>query len=98
MTDFIEGEDRTQSTLFPERLDDYIAEDNLAAAGAFLANLKERFGLLAEQPLIGRERSDIHPDLRGFPFGRYVILYRVLTEEVEIVTVIHGARDIENLF
>ena len=28
MTRFVEGEDRTQSTLFPERLDDYIAEDN----------------------------------------------------------------------
>ena len=28
MTRFVEGEDRTQSTLFPERLDDYIAEDS----------------------------------------------------------------------
>jgi transposase len=28
MKRFIEGEDRSQSTLFPERLDDYIAEDN----------------------------------------------------------------------
>ena len=28
MTDFIEGENRFQATLFPERLDDYIAEDN----------------------------------------------------------------------
>jgi transposase len=28
MTRFVEGEDRSQSTLFPERLDDYIAEDN----------------------------------------------------------------------
>ncbi len=28
MTHFVEGEDRTQSTLFPERLDEYIAEDN----------------------------------------------------------------------
>lgn len=28
MTEFIEGEDRTQATLFPERLDDYITEDN----------------------------------------------------------------------
>ena len=28
MTHFVEGEDRTQSSLFPERLDDYIAEDN----------------------------------------------------------------------
>ena len=28
MKRFIEGENRYQSTLFPERLDDYIAEDN----------------------------------------------------------------------
>ncbi len=27
MKRFIEGEDRNQSTLFPERLDDYIAEE-----------------------------------------------------------------------
>ena len=28
MKRFIEGEDRSQSTLFPEKLDDYIAQDN----------------------------------------------------------------------
>ena len=28
MSDFIKGEDRHQATLFPERLDDYIAEDS----------------------------------------------------------------------
>jgi transposase len=28
MSGFIEGEDRTQATLFPERIDDYIAEDS----------------------------------------------------------------------
>src|ERR1700752_2399616 len=28
MKRFVEGEDRSQSTLFPERLDDYICEDN----------------------------------------------------------------------
>jgi transposase len=28
MKRFVEGEDRSQSTLFPERLEDYIAEDN----------------------------------------------------------------------
>jgi hypothetical protein len=30
MKRFVEGEDRAQSTLFPERLDDYLAEDNPA--------------------------------------------------------------------
>ena len=28
MKRYVEGEDRSQATLFPERLDDYIAEDN----------------------------------------------------------------------
>ena len=28
MSRFVEGEPRTQSLLFPERLDDWIAEDN----------------------------------------------------------------------
>ena len=28
MKRFVEGDNRNQSTLFPERLDDYIAEDN----------------------------------------------------------------------
>ena len=28
MKRFVEGEDRSQSTLFPERLDDYVGENN----------------------------------------------------------------------
>jgi hypothetical protein len=28
MKRFVEGEDRSRSTLFPERLEDYISEDN----------------------------------------------------------------------
>ncbi len=28
MKRFVQGEDRSQSTLFPERLDDYVGEDN----------------------------------------------------------------------
>ena len=28
MSRFIQGEDRSQATAFPERLDDYVAEDN----------------------------------------------------------------------
>ena len=29
MSVFIEGEDRNQATLFPERIDDYITEDSV---------------------------------------------------------------------
>lgn len=40
MVGFIEGEARTQATLFPERLDDYISEDNpIRVIDIFLDNL-----------------------------------------------------------
>ena len=40
MKRFIEGENRLQSTLFPERLDDYIAEDNaVRVVDAFVEKL-----------------------------------------------------------
>ncbi len=40
MKRFIEGENRSQSTLFPERLDDYIAEDNaVRVVDAFVEKL-----------------------------------------------------------
>lgn len=40
MKRFIEGEDRSQSVLFPERLDDYIGDDNPARViDAFVGEL-----------------------------------------------------------
>ena len=40
MKRFIEGENRSQSTLFPERLDDYIADDNaVCVVDAFVNKL-----------------------------------------------------------
>jgi hypothetical protein len=32
MKRFVVGDDRSQSTMFPERLDDYLAEDNAVRA------------------------------------------------------------------
>jgi transposase len=43
MKRFVEGEDRSQSTLFPERLEDYISEDNpVRAIEAFVEELDLR--------------------------------------------------------
>lgn len=41
MTDFIVGDDRTQATLFPDQLDDYITEDNLVRViDAFVSRIE----------------------------------------------------------
>jgi transposase len=52
MKRYVEGEDRSQSTLFPERLDDYIAEDNpVRAIDVFIDALDlERLGFDGMQP------------------------------------------------
>jgi plasmid stabilization system protein ParE len=50
-------------------------------------------------PHLGRRRDeDLRPGLRSFPVGEYAIIYRVETEDVLILHVIHGSRDIEGLY
>jgi hypothetical protein len=48
----------------------------------------------------GRKRDDgLRPDVRSFPAGDYLILYRVDKKRgVLILRVIHGARDLDRLF
>jgi toxin ParE1/3/4 len=45
-----------------------------------------------------RGAEELAPGIRSFPFGPYIIFYRVVTGAIEIVRVLHGARDIENIF
>jgi ParE-like toxin of type II ParDE toxin-antitoxin system len=57
------------------------------------------FVLLARQPYIGRSRDeDLRPAIRTFPVGDYVIAYRVDVDDVLILWVLRGSRDIEALF
>lgn len=70
----------------------HIAQDNEAAADALLDRIEEKCALLASSPEMGPARRDIAPGLRFFPVERYVILYRIIDNGVEIVRVVHGAR------
>jgi toxin ParE1/3/4 len=72
----------------------FIAQDSPVNASRFIESLYERCVLLTQNPLSGRARNDIGVGLRSIIFGRYVILYHVLGDCLEIVRVIHGSRDI----
>jgi toxin ParE1/3/4 len=76
----------------------YIAQDNPGAADRVLDEIEERFHALADNPLMGRLRPDIAPELRYFAVGKYLILYCAVPNGVQIVRVIHGARDLPHLF
>lgn len=70
----------------------YIAEDNPAAADKLIERIDAKCRMLAENPALGQARPDIAPELRYFPVERYLILYREISDGVEIVRVVHGAR------
>lgn len=48
-------------------------------------------------PEMGAPRFDVRPDMRLLPMGRYLMLYRATDTVAEIVRVIHGAREWEDL-
>ena len=78
-----------------------IAQDNLDAALRFFDRVQESFEFLAEWPQVGTRRRTRDATLRGlrsYPirgYRTYLVFYLPLPEGgVEIVHVIHGARDL----
>lgn len=77
---------------------DYTAERwSAERADVLLDRFQERFCLLARFPESGRRRDEISSSLRSVPCSRFVILYQVFEDVLEIVRIVHGSRDIERL-
>jgi len=77
----------------------YIQQHNPDAAHRFLIIAEKTFHLLASQPLLGEAfPHPKHSELRFWALGRrfrnYVVFYRPTAEGVEIVRVLHGARNL----
>ena len=77
---------------------DYIADDGIAAADRWVDRLDKQFRVLAMQPMMGRARDELAPGVRSFPFGRHVVFYLPLDGGIDVVRVLHGARDIDAAF
>lgn len=76
----------------------YIAQDNPGAADRLLDEIEDKCSLLAANPQLGPARPDIAPDCRSFPVGRYLILYRLIPDGIEVVRVVQGSRRLDDLF
>ena len=60
---------------------------------SYLSTIKNQFWLLTQQPLIGTERPELLPDTRSLPVESHTLFYRVTTNRVEIIRVLHGRQD-----
>jgi toxin ParE1/3/4 len=67
-------------------------------ADRLIDSITDRFFLLAGHPHLGRARDeDLRPGLRSFPVGEYVVIYRIEGDDVVILRVLRGSRDIQAL-
>lgn len=82
----------------------YIAQDDLEAADRFLNACDETFQQLAQMPFIGSAREFQSLELKDVRmwrvkgFEKHLIFYRPMEDGVEILHVVHAARDLESLF
>ncbi|HLO86599.1 MAG TPA: type II toxin-antitoxin system RelE/ParE family toxin [Nostocaceae cyanobacterium] len=81
----------------------YIAEDNLDVSDRFLLAAEATFQQLAKTPAMGKICQFTHPKLADIRqqsikgFRKYLIFYRITESEIDILRVLHGARDIEGI-
>ncbi len=76
----------------------YIATRNPQAADEVLELIQQKCRLIAEFPNMGANRSELRPGVRSITVGNYVVFYRSTANEIEVLRVLHGARDLPSLF
>lgn len=81
-----------------EHIASYVAEQSPRSALMLVRGLREKCGSLADAPrgypLVPRYE---HKGVRRRPFGNYLIFYRVGANAIEVIHILHGARDYEPL-
>lgn len=76
----------------------YIADDNPRSADELLLRIEKKCQALTQFPYMGQERPELEQDIHSLVVGRYVIFYRVTDTAIELVRVLHSARDIPAQF
>ena len=78
-----------------EEIIEYLVAHSPPAANRFATGVATKCRLLSKFPRLGRTRDELQPGIRSVLVGKYLIFYRVTDKEVEILRIIHGARNLE---
>jgi toxin ParE1/3/4 len=82
-----------------EEIADFIAQQSgLEQSEKFLGKLEAKFSKLVNFPQIGRKRDEILANIRSISIDNYLILYMPIGEDIEIMRVVSGYRDLSTLF
>jgi toxin ParE1/3/4 len=78
-------------------------EADIDTAKRFLSGVRQSCKTLQQNPEMGSPRTFSHSRLSGMRmwsvrgFRRHLIFYRLTPEALEVVRILHGARDVESL-
>ncbi len=70
-----------------------VTDFGVAQAERYVEGLFAAFELLAENPHMARERTELTPPTRLHPYGAHMIAYVLQEDGILIVRVLHGRRD-----
>ncbi|NJO41430.1 MAG: type II toxin-antitoxin system RelE/ParE family toxin [Cyanobacteria bacterium CRU_2_1] len=76
----------------------YVAQNDEIAADTLIAEILNKFPMLAQFPEMGRKRDELLKGLRSFPVKPYIVFYRRTPKGVEILSVLHQSRNIDRQF
>jgi len=71
----------------------YIGAQDPTAALRLTDRLEAACWRLARDPGVGQSRPDLVPGIRFFPVGNYLLFYREHDDGIQVLRVLHGARD-----
>jgi toxin ParE1/3/4 len=78
---------------------DYIADrSGFDAAESFLDRINDKCQTLWKFPSMGRNRDELMENVRSLPIDDYLIFYSPIEAGIEVLRVVNGYRDLENLF
>jgi toxin ParE1/3/4 len=81
-----------------DRLSQYFLETNVEVGERLFKALNQRFHNLTQFPNIGKPYAHLHPNTRGLLVEKHIIFYRVTTAQVEIVRIVDGRQNLDQLF
>lgn len=75
---------------------EYIAVHDELAADRYADHVFERATELLNHPELGRSRPEIHPGVRSLLCRNHLIFYRVRSDVIEVLRILHGSMDLPN--
>ena len=75
----------------------YIARDNVDVATDTLRRIEDRLNSLAAMPVSAEAVPAIAANVRRSSVGNYVIYYRPIEDGIQVLRILHGARQPEDL-